>query len=201
MSAPEIFIGGGDGFGVAVESNLAVFDEDGAVAEFDDVVHVVSNQDDGLIAVERSKVIVAFLLEGSVSDGENFVEEKDVAFGTDGNGKGEANLHSGGIIFELLVLEFFELGESPDFFVHIIDFFAGEAEEGAIKINIFAAGEFGVEANAKFNKGDESAVDGDFAFFGVVDAGESFEQGGFAGAIAPDDADEFAFFDVEIKTI
>ncbi len=71
--APEGLVGVGDFLGVAIEGDFAVFDEDGAVAVFDDVAHVVSDQDDGLFALDGVEIVGAFLLEGGVADGEDFV--------------------------------------------------------------------------------------------------------------------------------
>ena len=86
-------------------------------------------------------------------------------------------MHSGTIIFEFLVLEIFELGEVPDVVVHFVHFVVGKTEEGAVHIDVFAAGELRVKPNAKFDKRYKCAVDGDLAFFGIIDAGEDFEQG------------------------
>lgn len=45
----------------------------------------MGDENDSLIAVERGEVVVTFLLEGGIADGEDFVKEKDVAFGANGN--------------------------------------------------------------------------------------------------------------------
>lgn len=45
----------------------------------------MSHENNGLIAVERSEVVVTFLLEGGIANGKDFVEEEDVAFGANGN--------------------------------------------------------------------------------------------------------------------
>lgn len=79
---------------------MAFFNKDGAVAEFANTVHVVSDEDDSLLFfVKFRKIIVTFLLKGGVADSKDFVEDKDVTFGTDGDGKSETDLHTGGIIF------------------------------------------------------------------------------------------------------
>ena len=41
-------------------------------------------------------------------------------------------------------------------------------------------------------------MDGDGSLVGVVDAGKEFQEGGFAGAVATDDADELAGLDFKV---
>ena len=95
--------------------------------------------------------------------------------GADSDRKGEADLHTGGVVFELLVLEGGELGKVPDVVVHGFHLVIAEAEEGAVHVDVFAAGEFGIKADAELDEGDEGAVDDDVALFGVIDAGKDFE--------------------------
>jgi len=114
----EVFVGGGDGVWVAVHGDFAFFDEDGASAIFADVAHAVGDEDDGLVALEGSEIFVTLLLEGGVADGEDFVEQENIAFGANGDGEGEADLHAGGVIFELLVHKFAEFGKINDVVIH-----------------------------------------------------------------------------------
>ena len=159
------------------------------------------DEDDGLVGrFELFEIVGAFLLEGGIADGEDFVEEKNVAVGANGDGKSEANLHAGGVVFEFLVLKIFEFGEIPDVVIHGFHFVVTEAEQSAIHVDVFATGELGVETDAELDEGNKGAVDGDVALFGVVDTGEDFEESGFAGTVTTDNADEFAFFDGEIET-
>ena len=175
MLFPEFEIGIGDFTRVAVFDDFAVFDKNGAVAELADIFHGMGDEDDGLVAVSQTgEVIVAFFLEGGVADGKNFVEEQDVTASANSDGKGEANLHTAGVVFEFLILEIFELGEFPNVVVHGVHFFVAKSKQCAIQINIFATGELGVETDAKFDKWDEIAIDGDGTLLWVVDAGEDF---------------------------
>ena len=92
-------ISSGHGIWIRIESDFSFLDENGAIAVFADIIHGVSNEDDGLFAFDAGKVVGTFSLEGGVANSENFVEEEDIAFGTDSDREGEANLHAGGIIF------------------------------------------------------------------------------------------------------
>ena len=94
-----------------------------------------------------------------------------------------------------------ELGEIDDFVIHGVHFFIAKAKQGAIEIDIFAAGEVWVEPDPEFNKRDEIAIDFYGAFFRKVDFGEGFEEGGFARTVATNDADKFVAMDVEIDAI
>ena len=95
------------------------------------------------------------------------------------------------------VNEFFEFGEGHDFVELAGDFGFGHAENGAGEEGVFAAGELGMEAGADFEERADAAVDFGPAFGGASDAGEDFEQRGLAGAIAADEAEDFAFADGE----
>ena len=92
----------------------------------------MGDENDGLLAVEAGEVLVALLLEGGVADGEDFVKNEDVALGADGNGEGEADLHTRGVVFEFGVHEGFKFSEADDFVIHGVHLLVGEAEEGAV---------------------------------------------------------------------
>ncbi len=161
----------------------------------------MGDKNDGLVRFfEVFEIAFTFLLESSVADGEYFVEEQNVATSANGNRKGEADLHTGRIVFEFLVLEIFEFGKVPNVVVHLIHFGVAKAKQSAIHVDVFAAGELWIKTNAKFDERNQGAIDDYIAFFWVVDAGENFEKGRFAGAVAPDDAEKFTFFDFKIET-
>lgn len=157
----------------------------------------MSDEDHGLLAMEASEVIVAFLLELSIADGENFIEDENVTLSTDGDRESEANLHAGRVIFELGVHEGFELSEADDFVVHGVHFFMRKAEEGAVEIDVLAAGKLRIEADTELDEGDEIAINFNTSLLWVIDLGEELEKRGFAGTITTDDADELASFDIE----
>lgn len=116
----------------------------------------------------------------------------------DGDGEAEANLHAGGVVAEGDVNEFFEFGVVHDLLELGFDFFAGEAEEGGVEVDVFSSGEVGVESGAEFEEGAESAVDFASAFGGVDGAGDDAEDGGFSRAVASDEGDGFAAADFDI---
>ena len=107
--------------------------------------------------------------------------------------KARRTLHAAGVALDGGVDELLDAGEVDDLVEFAVDFGARHAEDGAVEVDVFAAGEFGVEAGADFEQGADAAVDFDVAGGGRGDAGEDLEQGAFAGAVAADDADDFAF--------
>lgn len=197
----ELSVGFGDLFGATSTGDMAILKHDGAIAEAKDIFHGMGDEDDGLLAVERGEIIITFLLEGSVTNGEDFVKDEDVALGADSNREGEADLHTGRVVFELLVHKIFELGEFDNIVIHSGDLGITEAEHGAVQIDVLATSEFHIETDTKFDEGDEITIDGDLAGAGIINTGENFQEGGLAGAITANDANEFAFFDFKIDVI
>ena len=78
--------------------------------------------------------------------------------GARGHGEGDAHLHAGGVVLELLVHGVFELGEGDDVVVHVIDLAAREAQQGAVEVDVLAPGELGVEAHAELDERHQPAV-------------------------------------------
>src|SRR6185369_17609912 len=127
----------------------------------------MGNEYDGGVALfEFLEVFEAFLLKGCVAHGQHFVDEQNIAFGPDGDGKSEADLHAGRVVFELLVHEIMEAGEVDDVVVDGGGVLAVEAQQCSIEVNIFAAGQLGVKADAKLDKGREAAVYNHFPAIG-----------------------------------
>jgi hypothetical protein len=77
---------------------------------------------------------------------------------------------------------------------------AFHAEDGAVEVDVFAAGELGVEAGAYFEQAAHAAVELGLAFGGVCYPGQNFKQCALPRAIPTYDADYFAavYFEVYI---
>ena len=139
----------------------------------------------------------AFLLEGGVADGEDFVDEEDFGFEVGGDGEGQADVHAGGVALDGRVDEFLDFGEGDDLVELAGDFALAHAEDGAVEEDVFAAGELGMEAGADFEQAADAAVNVGVADGGLGDARKNLEQRGFAGAVAADEAEDFAFLHFE----
>src|SRR6266851_7339115 len=66
-----------------------------------------------------------------------------------------------------------------------------------MEIDIFAARQFGMKTGADFDQRGESSPDGNFALGRTGDTGKDPQYGRLAGAVMPDDAQSFPFFDLE----
>ncbi len=100
----------------------------------------------------------AALAEVDVADCERFVDQENLGIDVDGDGEGEPDGHAARIGFDGLVDEVADFGEGFDFRVAGVDFGGGEAEDGGVKIDVFATGEFGVEAGTEFEKCGDAAI-------------------------------------------
>ena len=69
----------------------------------------------------------------------------------------------------------------------------------AVQVDVFAAGEFGMEAGADLEEGGDAATGVDAAGGGGGDAAEELEQGALAGAVLADDAEDIAFMDIKVR--
>ena len=158
------------------------------------------NQDNSFcrIPLDFSEEIIAFALERLIADGEHFVEYQNVTLCLNGYGESETDLHAGRIVLELLIHEILKLGEFHDVIVHGIDFRAGEAEQRAIQIHIFTAGQLRVESHAKFNERDQLALDGDGTLFRSVNLRNNLQQCGLSGSVTPNNAEKVALLHLEI---
>src|SRR5690349_11795601 len=182
--------------GGAVLADGSGVNPDDAVAKTANLIELMGDKDDGAAgASDIAHFAETFFLEIDVADGEDFVHEKDFRLEMGGNGKGEADVHAGGVVLHLGVNEFFELGEGDDFIELALDFGFAHAENGAGEESIFAARELGMKTGADFEEGADAAADLRPASGGASDARKDFEKSGLAGAVAADEAEDFAFLD------
>ena len=70
-------------------------------------------------------------------------------------------------------------------------------EDGAVHVNIFAAGQLGMKACSHFKQGTDTSAHRDCPIGGFGDTREDLEQCAFARAIASDNAKHPAFFKIE----
>ena len=190
----------GDGVGGgAEEGEAALMEDDGFGAEIGDGGHLVADEEDRAAAIFGDIVhfAEALFLELGIADGEDFIDNEDIGIEVSGHGEGEADIHAAGVAFDRGIEEFFDFGELDDFGEFGFNFGARHAEDGAIEEDVFATREFGVEAGTDLEETGDAAFDFDVARGGFGDAAEDFEESAFAGAVAADDADDFAWLDIE----
>ena len=89
-------------------------------------------------------------------------------------------------------MKFLDLGKGHDLIELAIDFLLSHAENRAVQIRVFAAGQLRVKTGAHFEQAAHAAMDFRAADGRLRDAGENLQQSGLAGAVAADQADDFA---------
>src|SRR5262249_275029 len=106
------FVGGDDFVGGAVLADAAVIDPKNAVAEAANLVELMGDEDDGAAgAGDVAHFAEALFLEVYIADGEDFVDEEDFQLEMSGDGESQADVHSGRVVLDGRVNEFFEFGE------------------------------------------------------------------------------------------
>ena len=139
-----------------------------------------------------------FLLELGIADGEDFVHDKDLRVQEGSYGEAQTDSHTGGITFDRGVDIAFTTGEIDDLVQFGLDLITGHAEDGAVHEDILPTRHLAMEAGADLQEGTNTTVGTDSAGRRTGDAGEEFEQSGFAGAVLADDADDVALLDLEV---
>ena len=113
----------------------------------------MADDDDGAALVaEPVEAFEAASLEGVVADGQYLVDEQDLGFDVDGHGEAEAYVHARGVVAYGFVDELVQFGEADDVVEALADVAGGESQDGAVEVDVLAAGEFGVEAGAQFQQ-------------------------------------------------
>jgi len=180
------FDGGG---GRALLHNTAVVEEVGTIAEALNGSQVVSDDDDGLASMaEFVKTLEALLLEPLVSHSQDLVNHQDVWVDLHGDGETQTGIHAGGVVLDGGVHVVFQFGEGHDALVALRHLRSGEPKEGAVEVEVLAAGELGAEARPELDHGGDLSVDGAAALGGPEDAREDLQERALAGPIPPDDA-------------
>src|ERR1035437_7616409 len=194
-------VAGDDAIGLAELDQSAFVEPEDAIADGLDVGDGVGDKEDGDAAgAQLMHFAHAALAEINIAHGEGFIHEEDFGIDVDGDGEGQTNDHAAGIGLDGLVDEGADLGEALDVFVAFVDLAGGEAEDGAVEVDVVAAAEFGVEAGAQFEQRGDAAVDGHGAGVGMEDAGDHLEGGAFPGAVLTDNAESLAalYFEGEV---
>ena len=149
------------------------------------------------LGLQPRELAEAFLLERRVADGQHLVDQHDIGIDLDGDRKGEAHLHSGGVVLQLQVHERLELGKGDDLVQPLEGLPAGEAEHDRVDDRVVARGEVRVEPDAELDERRQAAVHLDVAGIDGVDAGQALEQRALAAAVASHDPEELARRDVD----
>ena len=151
------------------------------------------DDDDGFaLLLEIPDPDVAFFLEGLIAHGQHLVDEDDIGLAVDGRGEGQPEVHAGGEILELHVLELLQLGKFEDVIIDGIGLPAAHAQDGGIDEDVLRRRQLGLEAHAQLQEGGNLTIHDYRAAVGVHHTGQHLEQCGLARAVAADDAEGLA---------
>jgi hypothetical protein len=179
--------------------DAALAQENDAVGQRGDGGHVVADEKDraALALGDVLHFAEALFLELGIAHGEHLINDEDLRLQVRGDGEGEADVHAAGVMLDRRVEEHLGFRKGDDLVELAVDLLAGHAEDGAVEVDILAAGKLGMEAGADLEKAGDAALDIDASGGGLGDAAEDLQEGRFARAVATDDADDFARRDVE----
>ena len=149
-------------------------------------------------AVQR---VDALLLEGGVADGEHLVDEQDVGVELHEDGEREADLHPRRVVLQAQVDEVLELRELDRRVKASPRLRGAEPEHDGVDDDVLARGEVGVEADAELDEGAHAPAHADRAAVDAVDPGDALHQRALAAAVAPGDAEELPFADLEVDVL
>ncbi len=184
----RIEVAGDDRAGGSIGSYPTLLEQDGPIAEAGHRRHVVGDEEDGsALSSDPLHGVEAFALEIRIADGENLVDDQDLRLEVGGDGEGEPHLHAARIALDRGVDEFLYAREIDDLVELAIDLLLPHAEDGAVQVDVLAAGQLGVEAGADLQQAGDPAADFGPSAARLGNSGENLEQGRLAGPVAPDD--------------
>ncbi len=139
----------------------------------------------------------ALALELGVAHRQHLVHHQDLRLQMGGHREGQAQVHAAGIALDGRVDELLHFGEVHDLVELALDLGAAHAQDGAVEVDVFPAGQFRMEAGAHLEQGADPAVDLGVALGGVGDPREDLQQGALARAVAPDHPQHLPLLHVE----
>ena len=133
-------VGGQDVAGAALGHQLAVLEQDGAVA---DPLHGLGVVRDEHHRAPAAPVLEdppqALALEGLVADGEHLVQQQHVGVDVRGHGEAEAGVHARRVGPHRVVDEGLQLREGDDRLHPLVDLAAREPLDGGVHVDVLAA--------------------------------------------------------------
>ena len=155
LGAPEVDlqIAVGNLVRLAQMHKMSSLQQHRAVAEAVQRTHVVRYKHDRSPLVAHSvEDVKALLLKGGVADGEHLIDEQDVGVDLDRDRECQPDVHAGGVVLELQLLELAQFGEVD----HLVDaptrLTRGEAHHDAVQHDVVACREVLVEADAELDE-------------------------------------------------
>src|SRR6516164_6518473 len=182
----------------AIHQNPAAIEKDGVVADANQLIDAVADDEDTLTAtLEFTDAVEGFELEARIPHRQRLVDDQDVRVDAGGDTECEASLHAARIGPERLVDEFLEFAELDHLGNPRVDLLAAEAEAQPAEIDVFAAAIIHVEARAQFKDGRNPPDRRHRAGRRVERPGNDPQQRALARAVAAYQAEDAAAGDIK----
>jgi hypothetical protein len=188
-----------DGAGRPRELHLSALQQQAPGTESLHRIHVVAHEQHGASPATGHLLHLAEapLLKLGVADGEHLVDDEHLGLEMGRHREGEPHLHPARVPLDRRIQELADLGERHDLVELPVDLGLAHAENRAVHVDVFAAGELGVKAGADLEQRADPAPELNPPFGRGDDAGEDLEQGALAGAVPAHDARHLAHADLE----
>ena len=145
--------------------DLAGIQQNAGFAKILDTGHVMTDEQYGppFTAAYVLHFANGFFLEFSITNGKNFVHDKDFRIKMSCDSKSKAHGHTGGIALYGSVYVALTTGEVHNFVQFSGYLGLGHSHNGAVHINIFATGHFRMEARTHFKESADASACADCA--------------------------------------
>ena len=141
------------------------------------------------------------LLEFGVAYGQHFVYHQYFGFQVGGDGEPESDGHAATVALHRGVQVAFASAEVHDLVELAGNLATAHAHDGAVHVDVFAPGHFGMEAGAHLEEARDAALGADDSRGGCSHAAEQLEEGALAGAVPADNAHDIALFYLEVDVL
>ena len=159
------------------------------------------HDDRAALALELLDAVEALALERLVADRQHLVDEEDVGLDVHRDREAETDVHARRVEAHLGVDELVELGEGHDVVEAPGELLARHPEDGAVEVDVLAAGELGVEPGAELEQRRDPAARDDLTAGRAQDPGDALEQRRLARAVVTEQADGRALRHLEVDVL
>src|SRR5262249_31668442 len=132
-------------------------------------------QDSTAALTHLAHLAQAFLLEGHIADGQDFIDYKNFRIKVGGHSKGEPDIHAAGIAFHGSVEKLFDLRKRHNLLELGNDLGFAHTQNRTIQEDVLATREFGVKAGSHFQQTGKAAAHLDEAFGRIGDTRNDLE--------------------------
>jgi len=101
----------------------------------------------------------AAFLEFGIADGQDLIDDEDLWVQMGCHGKGQPDLHPAGVPLDRCVNELFHPGKAHDVVEFAADLGLGHPQDGPVEVDVFPAGEFGMEAGPHLEEASHPTAD------------------------------------------